>query len=86
VVSSVIVNSTFLLTSVTTLALGLIALPYTASRVNNGGLLHDKAILLQTSNVTTGVRQRNFINFVGVQPDFALSAFEDRSGEALLKL
>jgi len=57
-------------TSVTTFALGLIALPYTASGVNNSRLLRDETILLH----------------VGVQSDFALSAFEDRSGEALLKL
>ena len=73
-----------LLTSVTSLALGLIALPHSVSRVNNGGLLHNKPILLQTSNIAAGVGQRNFINFVRIQPDLALSAFEDRCGEALL--
>jgi hypothetical protein len=54
--------------------------------VNNSRLLHDKTILLQTGNVAAGVGQRNFIDFVGVQPDLALSALEDGGSETLLKL
>ena len=74
------------LTCVATLALRLIAFPHSVSGVNDGGLLHNETILLQPGNVATGVGQRNFVYFVGVQPDFALAAFEDRSGEALLEL
>ena len=54
--------------------------------MNNSRLLHDETILLQAGNVTAGVGQRNFVNFIGIQPDLALSAFEYGSGEALLKL
>lgn len=79
-------NFTFVkLTSVTSLSLGLKSSSNTTSWVNNGRLLHDKTILLQTGNITTGVGQWNFVNFIGIQPDLALSAFEDGSGEALLK-
>jgi len=77
-------TTTLTSTGVTSLALGLIALPHSVSRVNNGRLLHNKPILLQASNVAAGVGQRNFIDFVGVQPDLALSAFEHGCGEALL--
>ncbi len=69
-----------------TLALGLIAFPHSVSGVNDGGLLHDQTILLQPGNVAAGVGQGNFIDFVGVQPNFALATFEDRGGEALLEL
>ncbi len=69
----------------TALGLGLIAFPHSVSRVDDGGFLHDKTILLQPSNVTAGVGERNFVNFVGIQPDFTLAAFEDRGRETLLK-
>jgi len=71
---------------VTSLSLCLKSGGHSASRVNNSRLLHDKTILLQTGNVAAGVGQRNFIDFVGVQPDLALSALEDGGGETLLKL
>jgi len=71
---------------VATLGLGKIALPHSASGVDNGGLLHNKTILLQSGNVAAGIGQRNFIDFIGVQPDLALSAFEDGRSEALLEL
>lgn len=75
-----------LLTGVATLALGLIAFPHSVPRVDDGGLLHDETIFLQPGDVATGVGQGNFIDFVWVQPDFALAALEDGSGEALLEL
>jgi hypothetical protein len=75
-----------LLTGMATLALGLIALPHSVPRVDDGGLLHDETVLLQPGDVATGVGQGNFVDFIWVQPDFALAAFEDRSGEALLEL
>eukprot|EP01083_Nonionella_stella_P148710 471224_1 len=73
-------------TSVTALGLGSITSPHSASGVDNSGLLHDETILFQTSNVAAGIGQRNFIDLVGVQPDLALSAFEDGGREALLEL
>jgi hypothetical protein len=45
--------------------------------VYHRGLLHDETILLQTGDVAAGVGEGNFIDLVRVQPDFALSAFED---------
>ena len=70
----------------TSLALSLVAHPHSVPRVDDGGLLHDETILLQAGNIATRVGQGNFINFIGVQPDFALAAFEDGRGEALLEL
>jgi hypothetical protein len=70
----------------TTLALGRIALSYSVPRVHHGWFLHDKTILLQSGNIATGVGKRNFINFIGVQPNFTLAAFEDGGREALLEL
>lgn len=67
----------YLLTSVASLSLGRIVYPRSVSGVHNSGLLHDKSILFQTGNVATRVGQGNFIDFVGVQPDLALSALQD---------
>ena len=75
-----------LLTSMTTLALGRIALSHSVPRVDDRGLLHDKTILLQLSNIATGVGKRNFINFIGIQPNFTFAAFEDGGRKALLEL
>ena len=77
--------TTQLLTGVASLPDSLHTSINTTSRVNNSRLLHDETILFQTSNVAARVGQRNFINFVGVQPNFALSAFEDGGREALLE-
>ena len=48
-------------------------------------LLHDEPILFQFEDITAGISQSNLIDFIGIQPDLALSAFEDGSGETLLK-
>ena len=74
-----------LLTRVSSLALGFVAESDASSGVDHGGLLDDQTIAVQSSNVTTGVGQGNFVDFVGVQPNLALSALEDGSGEALLQ-
>lgn len=73
------------LTSVTPLPHGFHSPVHATSGVNNWRLLHDKTILLQTGNIAAGVGQRNFIDLIGVKPDFTLPAFENWCGEALLK-
>jgi hypothetical protein len=73
------------LTSVTSLALGFISQGDTSTRVNDSRLLDDQTISLQTSNVATRVGKSNFVDFVRVQPNFALSAFQHRRGEPLLQ-
>lgn len=73
-------------TSVSSLALGFISQLNAGTRVNNGRLLDNQTITVQASNVASGVRQRNFVGFIGIQPNLAFSALEDGSGEALLEL
>ena len=68
------------------LALGFVAELHASSRVNLRRLLDDETITVKLLDVTARVGESNFIDFVGVQPDLALSAFEDGSGEALLEL
>ncbi len=74
------------LTSVSSLALGFISQLNASPGMNDSRLLDNQAITMQASNVASRVRQGNFIDFIGVQPNLAFSAFEDGSGEALLKL
>jgi hypothetical protein len=50
-----------------------------------GWFLDDESIPMQTSNISSGIGKRNFVNFIGIQPNFAFSAFQDGSGQALLK-
>ena len=70
----------------TTLAFRLITNSYPVPRVDHSGFLHDKSILLQPSNVATGVGERDFVNFIWIEPNFTLAAFEDGGREALLEL
>jgi hypothetical protein len=72
------------LTSVTSLALGFISQGDAGTRMDYSRLLDDQTVSLQTGNVTTRVGKTNFVDFVGVQPNLALSAFQNGSGEALL--
>ena len=54
--------------------------------MNYCGLLDNKTITVKTGNVAARVGQGNLINFIGVQPNLALAAFQHGSGEALLEL
>ena len=74
-----------LLTSVTSLSLGLVSQADASTGVHDGGLFDDETIPLQTGDVAAGVGESNFIGLVGIQPDFALSALEDGGREALLE-
>lgn len=74
------------LTSVTTLSLGFISQSNSGTRVYDGGFLDDKTITVKTCNVSAGVGKSNLVDFVGVQPNLALAALQNGSGEALLKL
>ena len=73
------------LTSVTSLALGFISQSNACTRMNNSGLLNNQTITVKTRNVAARVGKSNLVNFIGVQPDLTLSAFQYGSGEALLK-
>lgn len=52
----------------------------------NSRLLDNKTVTVKASDVTTRVSESNLVDFVGVQPNLALSAFQDGGGEALLEL
>lgn len=69
----------------TSLALGLVTEVDACPRMNHEGFLDDGTILLQLDNVATGIGQGNFVNLVGIQPDFTLSAFQNGRGKALLE-
>ncbi len=70
---------------VATLPLGLVHAVHTSTRVDVHRLADDVAILDQLTDVLAGVSHRDLIHLIGIQPDFALAAFENRGGEALLK-
>jgi hypothetical protein len=53
--------------------------------MNYGRFLNDKSIPMQTSNIPTRIGERNFINFIGIQPNLALTAFQNGSRKAFLK-
>lgn len=67
------------------LALGFIPERHTGTGMHYGLFLHDEAIVVQLLNVAAGIGQRNFVDFVGIQPYFAFAAFENVRGEALLQ-
>lgn len=73
------------LTSVASLPLGLVSEGNTGARVHDGGLLDDEAIAAEAGDVAAGVSQRDLVDLVGVQPDFALAALENGRSKALLK-
>ena len=73
------------LTSVTSLSLGFISQCDTSAGVDNSGLLDDQTISVKTGNVASRVSKSNFLDFVGVKPDLALSALEHVGSKALLE-
>jgi hypothetical protein len=70
---------------VSTLALGFVSELHTRTTVNHSGLLDDQTIPVQLVNIAARVGQGNFVDFVGVQPNLALSALKDGSRQTLLK-
>jgi hypothetical protein len=70
---------------VSSLSLGLVSQANASTGVHDGRLLDDETITLQTSDVAARVSQGNFVGLVRIQPNLALSAFQDRGREALLK-
>ena len=80
------VGSTLALT-VTTVAAnsaGKVELTGAGARMHRHGLSDDEAIGDQLADGLTGVGVRDFALLIGVEPDLALAAADDRRGEALL--
>jgi hypothetical protein len=63
---------------------GEVELTSPAARVHGDGLLDDQAIGDQLADGLTGVGIADLGDLVGVEPDLALTASEDSSGQALL--
>lgn len=68
----------------TTLPPGKVELASSGSGVLGDGLADDQAIGDQFANSLTGVGVGDFALLVGVEPDLALAAADDRGGQALL--
>ena len=72
-------------TGVSSLPLGLIPQGNSCARVDNSGLLDDETITVKASDIATRVSEGNLVDLVGVEPDLALSTFEDVCCQALLQ-
>jgi len=81
------VGSTLALTraGVTALSSGQSVLPCPGARVHGLGLLDDQAILNETADVLSRVCVGNFIDFIGVHPDFVTPALKNGGGKPFLK-
>ena len=53
--------------------------------MDNRGLFDDQTIAMKTVDVAAGVHQGNLVDFIGIQPDLALSAFQYGRSKAFLK-
>ena len=53
--------------------------------MNDSRLLDDQTIAVKTGDVAAGVRKSDLVDFIGIQPDLALSALQYRGSEALLE-
>jgi len=63
---------------------GLVEGSGTGAGVHSDGLADDEAITDELADSLTGVGVRDLVDFVGIEPDLALAAADDRRGEALL--
>jgi outer membrane receptor protein involved in Fe transport len=70
--------------TVATLSAGKVEFAGTRSRVHRHGLADDEAIGDELSDSLAGVGVGDFALLVGVEPDLALAAADDRGGQALL--
>ena len=52
----------------------------TGTTVDNSWLFDNKTVTVEAGNVTATVGQRDLVDFIGVQPDLAFSAFEHGGG------
>lgn len=80
------VGSTLALTvaTVATNSAGKVELTGARARVHRHGLSDDEAIGDQLADGLTRVGVRDFTLLIGIEPDLALAAADDRRGEALL--
>jgi hypothetical protein len=55
------------------------------SRVHGDGLADDEAIADKFADGLAGIGVRDFVDFIGIEPNFALAATDYGSSEALLR-
>jgi hypothetical protein len=67
------------------LSLGLVVSLDSRSGVHVDLSSHDKTILVELSDVLSGVSHGYFTGLIGVDPNSLLSAFKDGSSKSLLK-
>merc|ERR1712054_183513 len=84
--ASILATNTPSSTSVTTLALSRQVLPDAEPGVNLLWLLDHQTILSELANIQAGIRHADLVDFIGVQPDLALSALQNRCRQSLLEL
>jgi len=70
---------------VTSLSSGQSILPRSGARMNGLWLLNDQTVFDQPTDILSRVGVGNFIDFVGVHPDFVAPALEHGRGEPLLQ-
>jgi len=70
---------------VTALSSGQSVLPCPGARMNGLRLLDDQSVLDQAPDVLSRVRVGNFIDFVGVHPNFVTPALENGGGKPFLQ-
>jgi len=69
----------------TALSSGQCVFPCPGTRMNGLGLLDDQTILDQAPDILSRVGVGNFIDFVGVHPDFVTPALENGGGKPFLQ-
>jgi len=70
---------------VPSLPFGLVPELDAGPRVDDVGFPHDQSVPVQLVDVSTGIRQGDVVDLVGVQPYLPLPALEDARREALLQ-
>ena len=53
--------------------------------MHNSWFLDDETISVQLGNISTRIRQRDFVDFIGIQPNLAFTTLEYGGGKALLQ-
>ena len=74
-----------MLTCVSSLALSLVAKRNTRSRMHDCRLLDNQTVTVQLGNIPAGVGKGNLVDFIGVEPNLALTTLEHRCGQTLLQ-
>jgi len=78
-------TSTFSKAGMSSFPLCKLVSSHSSARMNNYGLFYDQTILHQLTNILTGIRHRNLVNFVRIKPDLSFPTFKDTRCQSFLK-